>query len=241
MKKTYQKYVRGRVSKMVKFKTRKADLIGKYNTTLQISIIISLSIVIIAFKFFPHIQNSKKIMQVPQELFKVEDVSASIQSKTLPPPPAARPEILVATPSDEVLKDVEIGSSELDVNQQVAPPPQEMRNSESSEEPQYFVAVEEMPAPIGGIEAIQKNIIYPEIARRAGIEGTVFVMAYLDEHGNVVKTEIVRGMPGGLDEAAIAAVKMTKFTPGKQRGKPVRVKVVIPIKFVLETAGSNPS
>jgi protein TonB len=226
---------------MIKLKTKKADLISKYNTTLQISIIISLSIVIIAFKFFPHIQSSGKIMQAPQELFKVQDVSASVQSKPLPPPPAARPQIIVATPSDEVLKDVEIGSSELDVNQQVAPPPQEMRNSGASEEPQYFVAVEEMPKPIGGIEAIQKNIKYPEIARRAGIEGTVYVMAYLDEHGNVVNAEIVRGIAGGLDEAAINAVKLTKFTPGKQRGRPVRVKVVIPIKFVLEAAGSNPS
>ena len=97
----------------------------------------------------------------------------------------------------------------------------------------FFVAVEEMPEPIGGIKAIQKNIVYPEIAKRAGIEGRVYVKAYVDSTGKVVKTEILRGIGGGCDEVAEAAVKKVEFIPGKQRGKRMNVQVTVPILFKL--------
>ncbi len=100
-------------------------------------------------------------------------------------------------------------------------------------EPVYFVAVEEMPEPIGGIRDIQKMIVYPEIAKRAGVEGKVLVLAYVDESGNVTKAEVIKGIGLGCDEAAVNAVLQTKFKPGKQRGKSVKVKVTIPITFKL--------
>ncbi len=91
-----------------------------------------------------------------------------------------------------------------------------------------------MPEPIGGIKAIQQNVHYPEIAKRAGIEGKVFVRAYIDENGHVAATEVLKGIGTGLDEAAEKAVKETKFKPGMQRGKNVKVQVVVPIQFKLE-------
>jgi len=97
----------------------------------------------------------------------------------------------------------------------------------------YFVAVEQMPEPIGGIGAIQKSIVYPEIAKRAGVEGRVFVKAFIDSTGTVAKTELIRGIGTGCDEAAMAAVKKIKFKPGVQRGKPVNVQVTVPILFKL--------
>ena len=69
--------------------------------------------------------------------------------------------------------------------------------------------------------------------RRAGIEGKVYVLAYVNEEGTVTKTEILKGIGGGCDEAAEYAVKHTKFSPGKQRGKPVKVKVMVPVVFKL--------
>ncbi len=97
----------------------------------------------------------------------------------------------------------------------------------------FFVAVEQMPSPIGGVAGIQKRIAYPEIARKAGIQGRVFVKAFIDEKGNVVKTEIIRGIGGGCDQAAQEAIKQTKFEPGRQQGKAVKVQVSIPILFKL--------
>ena len=111
------------------------------------------------------------------------------------------------------------------------PPPKEIL--EIKEEPTYFVAVEEMPIPVGGLQEIQSRIEYPEIAKRVGIEGKVFVRAFVDETGNVTSAEVVKGIGGGCDEAALDAVLKTKFTPGKQRGKPIKVQVTVPIHFRL--------
>lgn len=98
----------------------------------------------------------------------------------------------------------------------------------------YFVAVEVMPEPIGGMYSIQSKIKYPEEAKRNGIEGKVFIQAFIDETGNVVEAKVIKGVGHGLDEAAMDAIKQTKFTPGKQKGKPVKVQVSIPIVFKLQ-------
>lgn len=111
------------------------------------------------------------------------------------------------------------------------PPPKEV--IEETEEPTYFVAVEEMPQPIGGLTAIQQKIVYPELARRAGVQGKVYIRAFVDENGNVTSAEVVKGIGGGCDEAALDALLKTKFTPGKQRGKPIKVQVTVPVLFKL--------
>ena len=107
-------------------------------------------------------------------------------------------------------------------------------NYDRLDEKEFFVQVEEMPAPIGGIRAIAENVQYPEIAKRAGVEGRVFVKALIDENGSVVGTSVIKGIGGGCDEAAMDAVKKAKFTPGRQRGKPVKVQVTVPILFKLQ-------
>jgi len=98
----------------------------------------------------------------------------------------------------------------------------------------YFIAVDGMPSPIGGMAAIQKHIVYPEIAKRAGIQGRVFVKAFIDSVGNVAKAEIIRGIGAGCDEAAVEAVKKVKFNPGLHKGKHVGVQVTVPILFKLQ-------
>ena len=98
----------------------------------------------------------------------------------------------------------------------------------------YYIAVEYMPNPIGGIQAIQSNLIYPVIAKEQGIEGKVYILAYIDENGVVEKTKIVKEPGYGMGEAAADAVKKTKFIPGKHKGKTVKVEVAIPIVFKLD-------
>ncbi len=113
-----------------------------------------------------------------------------------------------------------------------APPPRP-QSDDSDDDEHYFVALEEMPQLIGGINSILKNLHYPEIARRAGVEGIVYVMAYVDAEGIVQTVEIARGIGAGLDEAAMEAVKQARFIPGKQRGQPRRVRVTVPVRFSL--------
>lgn len=99
--------------------------------------------------------------------------------------------------------------------------------------PELFVVVEQMPEPIGGMQAIYNKVTYPEIARKAGIEGRVVVQFVVDKEGNVVNPQVIRGIGGGCDEAAINAVKDVKFKPGMQRGQNVAVQFQLPIVFRL--------
>lgn len=97
----------------------------------------------------------------------------------------------------------------------------------------YYITADELPLPIGGIVAIQKKVYYPELAKRAGIEGRVFVKAYINEEGNVVKAEVIKSAHEVLDSAALNAVLKTKFKPGIQNGKKIKTQVSIPIVFKL--------
>tara|TARA_B100000427_G_scaffold124980_1_gene103962 strand:- start:258 stop:875 length:618 start_codon:yes stop_codon:yes gene_type:complete len=76
--------------------------------------------------------------------------------------------------------------------------------------------------------------IYPVIAKEAGIEGTVYVQFFIDVKGNVTEAYVTKGLPGtGLDEAALKAVKKSKWKPARQREKKVGVWQTVPIKFEL--------
>lgn len=98
---------------------------------------------------------------------------------------------------------------------------------------EYLAFAEEMPAPVGGLPAIIKNVKYPEIAKKGNVQGKVYVMAFINEKGGVDDVKIIKGIGGGCDEAAIDAVKQGKFTPGKNKGKGVKVKFTMAIQFKL--------
>lgn len=98
----------------------------------------------------------------------------------------------------------------------------------------YFVSAEQMPEPIGGIQAISKLVHYPEIAKRAGIEGRVYIRAMINETGDVDSVEIIKGIGAGCDESAMEAVKQSKFIPAKENGQNIKVQVTVPILFKLQ-------
>jgi len=76
---------------------------------------------------------------------------------------------------------------------------------------------------------------YPELARQAGIEGQAVVKALVDVDGSVISAEILKSSGNqSLDQAALEAAYRAKFTPAKQRDKPVRVPVSIPYRFTLQ-------
>ncbi len=99
----------------------------------------------------------------------------------------------------------------------------------------YSNVADVMPQLIGGLESIKKNVRYPEEALKNKIEGTVYVMAYVNENGVIDFVEVVKGIGYGCDEEAMKAVAQAKFTPAYSQGKPVKVRVVIPINFKLRS------
>lgn len=100
-------------------------------------------------------------------------------------------------------------------------------------EEQYSITAEKMPAPIGGYEAVIKKVVYPEVAQRAGVEGKVYLLIYINESGDVDDVKVVKGIGMGCDEEAIKAVKKTKFSPGADKGAPVKTKFSMAVTFKL--------
>jgi protein TonB len=198
----------------------------------EVSLGFALVLVILTFKLFPSDMGGKKIIVHTQEMVKFEEIDRTKQENRPPPPP--KPLIPIEAPSDEALEDVSIASSEIDIRADVAPPPPASQETGSDED--YFIAVEDLPELVGGIAGLQKRVVYPEMAVRAGIQGRVFVLAFVNEVGHVVKAEVQKGIGGGCDEAAVKAVMESKFHPGKQRGKAVKVRVSIPVRFSLSTS-----
>ena len=90
------------------------------------------------------------------------------------------------------------------------------------------------PEPAGGMGAIGKNVKFPEEAKKNNVQGKVLVNATIDKTGKVTKAAISQGIGSGCDEAAIKAIKKTKFKPAVKDGKKIECEVTIPIEFKLE-------
>jgi len=215
---------------MPALKTFKANLRAKYSRYIKFSIISTLAMMIAAFKFSPQRVESELIILPPSPPINIYEMPKSIQKPKPPPPIDIQPQDYF---DDEPIEEIELDDIEININEQLAPPPPLREPKLADDEPIIFVVVEQLPEPIGGIKALQEKVYYTEIGRKAGIEGTVFIEAIIDKNGNVIDALVKKGIGGGLDESALNAVKLTKFHPGKQRGKPVNVRMTIPIKFVL--------
>ena len=113
------------------------------------------------------------------------------------------------------------------------------QNSKQTDQSVYSV-VEQMPEFVGGQDAmnkfIQSKIVYPQEALDKKIGGNVYVQFIVEVDGSLSEFEIVKRLGYGLDSAAYKAAKqMPNWIPGKQGGKTVRVKCVIPVQFVVDT------
>jgi TonB family protein len=101
-----------------------------------------------------------------------------------------------------------------------------------------YTIFEEQPMPQGGMvnfyQYISKSLVYPKLAKRKGIEGRVFVQFVIDKTGKPTDIKILRGIGAGCDEETIRLISESPlWVPGKQRGRPVKVKMSLPIQFKL--------
>ena len=105
-------------------------------------------------------------------------------------------------------------------------------------EPEIFMIVEESPVYPGGdaerSKFLSENLRYPHEASEASVEGTVYVTFIVERDGSLSDIRILRGLGYGLDDEVLRVIRlMPRWTPGKQRGKPVRVQFNLPVKFIL--------
>lgn len=113
-------------------------------------------------------------------------------------------------------------------------------NKQDTKEEEVFIVVEKMPQFPGGQEALFRflgeNVKYPVEAQKAGHQGRVICQFIVDKDGSITNVEVVRSSgDASLDKEAMRLIRsMPKWTPGKQRGKTVRVKYTVPVNFRLQ-------
>lgn len=217
-------------------KNPKYDLEKKKSLFLQLGLVFSLSVVLIAFEWKTY---ERKVEGFgPLEVDLAEEEIIPITKEPPPPPPPPPPvvvELNIVEDDEEIEDEIEI-DTEADETTIVEFVEQE---EEVIEEIEIFTIVEDMPEFPGGEAALfkylGKSIKYPQMAKEAGIQGVVYVTFIIGPDGSVSNVEVLRGIKGGCDEEAVRVVKnMPKWKPGKQRGKPVTVQYNLPIRFVLK-------
>ena len=216
-------------------KSPKADLQNRKGLFLEIGLIISLLIVIAAFKYAP---KEYRIEAVEQEVVIVEEEIVEITRNELKPPaPPQKVEIKVyndildiVTNDTEVKTDISfeefMDGLDVDVNYVVV-------EEEEIEEDTPIIKAEKMPTFQGGDlmkfrEWVQKRLRYPQIAQENGISGRVTLSFVIEKDGSLTNIEVMQSPDRSLSEEAIRVLKTSpKWEPGKQRNQPVRVKYKI--------------
>ena len=177
------------------------------------------------FYIFPKaLGESTKTDYIIKEEMETFDIPQTEQIEI--PEPPARPSVPVASEDDFLDEDYDVFDTDFDDwGDWEAPPPDDGGDVE-------FVAYDKAPK---AIISIKDNIVYPDIAKSMGVEGTVFVKFYIDKKGNVDpnRITIIKGIPA-LNDAAIDAVRKSKWKPAQQRDMRVGVYQTIPIKFELK-------
>ena len=212
------------------------DLKKHYATTLQIASILALGTLILLLRMPMQAESSFEPTYVEQEIVQMEEIIQTEQAFKAPPPP--RPAVPIEVPNDEVLEDEEFELDvALDLDEAIVnlemPDLPVAEEEEVEEDSEIFMVVEEMPQMIGGIKKLYEFIEYPTIAKEAGLQGTVVVNIVINKDGTPGDVTVMKSVHAILDEAAVNAIQKVRFTPGKQRGKPVRVRMSIPVRFKL--------
>ncbi len=220
-----------------------ADLEGKKTTWLLVGYILILAVMFVAFEWTKRDKvETGEIIEVAMLNFEEEIIPITLQEKPVAPAPAE------SKPVAEVIKIVE---DDAEITETIIAsvddtgPVVDIKNIENVviEEPEreeeVFQVVEKMPEFPGGaaelMKWLNKNMKYPSIAQDNGIQGRVIVQFVVNKDGSIVDPVVMKSVDPYLDKEALRVVKMMpRWSPGEQRGKPVRVKFTLPVTFRLQ-------
>jgi periplasmic protein TonB len=223
-------------------KTSKADLEKNKGIFLQIGLVVVLSLILIAFEWTSRPDSGDADRLVAEASFEVEEMQITRRQEEPPPEP---PQQRVAEILNIVEDDVEL-DDDFDFNVEADSRTEFVFKGFTEEKEEFtddevFYIVEDMPRFNGGDPAtefrkyISQNLRYPEIAAENGISGRVIVQFAVSNKGRVVDAVVVVGVDPALDKEALRVVMASPaWTPGKQRGKEVKVLFTFPINFVLQ-------
>jgi protein TonB len=218
----------------------KADLQKKAGLFFNIGLAASLLIVTAAFEWKSY--DDRGLLDLGALEMDIDEMlDVPLTEQPPPPPPVIQQPEIKEVEDDEIIEeeikiDLDIEFTEEKVIEQ------QVFTIEKKEEviDEIFDVfdLEQQPEPVGGITAfydyVSKNIKYPASARRMGVEGKVFLLFIIDTDGSITNVEVIKGIHPDCDAEAVRVVSSApKWVPGKQRGRPVKVRMRLPITFKL--------
>ena len=212
---------------------QRPDSHTNYPLRVRVVILGVLLTLVAALKLFPRFESGGPANLAAAIDEMVQDINIPETRQFEPPPPPPRPSIPIESEDEDFAEDITIEETSLDNFEDWAAPPMPVNDAGSRIK---FIAFDEPPVPLGGYGAIANSLVYPEIARQAGIQGTVVLQVFVNERGFVTEVLVQKGLPQtGMDEAAVKAVKQVRFAPARQRDRPLGVWISIPIQFSLSS------
>lgn len=230
------------VSELIDIKETKGKKMHASNLLVSsISLCLSFLFVIGMFEW-KSIENGSNV-SLEQNAQNFEDLIDVPQTKQIQKPPvqAQAPKIIEVN-NEEIIEDIEI-DLDIEMNEDTRIEAVVFIEDTQAGIPEekvdeIFTIVEEQPSPDGGIksfyEFVSKNLNYPAQARRMGMEGRVFVEFVVEKDGSLTDIKVVKGIGAGCNEEAVRVLSLApNWNPGKQRGREVRVRMIMPIMFKL--------
>jgi protein TonB len=216
--------------------------IGKFeNLFFGIGLSLSLLLVVTAFewKFYDDGSLANLDTNINSMFDEILDIPPTVQPPPPPPSQSKFTELVEVPDVEEIEENIDI-NLDIEVTEEMVIEQMEIETPEIVEEEaeEIFTVVENQPLPVGGYEAfysyIYQEIKYPTFALRSNVEGRVFVQFVVEKDGTLTDFVIVRGIGAGCDQEALRVLKgAPNWQPGKQRGKPVRVRMILPITFKI--------
>jgi protein TonB len=221
-------------------KSKSADLEPKKSMFMQLGLIVSLSLVFTAFEWKSYDYGKIDISFTPLTGEIEEMAPPVIKEPELPKPPVPQAISFVTVDNTIDVEDKSLFTFDdtpeapIDIYVPIPQAPQE----QIVETDDPFIVVEDKPQFPGGegelLRFLATQVKYPQIARETNIQGTVYAQFVIEKNGKVSNVKVMRGIGGGCDEEAVRVLRaMPDWTPGKQRGMPVRVMFTIPVSFKL--------
>lgn len=217
--------------------------IDKYSSILlNIGFIFSLTLMLVAFEWKTY--DEVKLVDLGQVDATEEAVEIPPVTEQPPPPPMQvlqQPEIIEVPDEKKIEEEIKINLDAEVTQETVVKEVQKQVVVEAPKEEEVeeiFTVVEQAAEPEGGMEAfykyLGKNLKYPKQAKKMGVEGKVYIQFVVDKDGSITDVKAIKGIGAGCDEEAIRILQESpKWKAGKQRGRPVKQRVVVPIVFKL--------
>lgn len=215
------------------------DFKNLHNLFLSIGLLISLLIVIASFEWKTY-ERSELVELSSDSYDLVETIEIPPTKQPPPPPPKIQNVKVIEVPDiEEIKEEIEI-NLDVEITEETVIEEYTSITTEEEEEvtDEIFTVVEQAPVPTGGYSAFYKYVSetlkFPKTALFLNIDGKVFVQFVVDQEGKISDVVVLKGIHADCDAEAVRVITNSPpWIPGKQRGRPVKVRIVIPIHFKL--------